>query len=165
MMSASMSKPRQFTGWHMLAIMISFFSVVIAVNVLMATLARTSWTGLVVENSYVASQEFNEDLAEARREKALGWQEQLSHANGQFVITLKDAGGAPLTRAKVEVKIGHPVADKFDRDLVLAETAPGVYSAALPLTRGVWDADVMASRGSDERFRQVYRFTAEAGAQ
>ena len=39
--------------------MLAFFGVIIAVNVVMATLASTSWTGLVVENSYVASQEFN----------------------------------------------------------------------------------------------------------
>ena len=64
---------RPFTGKHMAAIMIAFFGVVIAVNVLMARLATSTFGGLVVENSYVASQKFNRWLGEARSEKALGW--------------------------------------------------------------------------------------------
>ena len=54
---------REFTGKHMLAIMIAFFGVVFAVNFTMVYFSRHSWTGLVVENSYVASQEFNEKTA------------------------------------------------------------------------------------------------------
>ena len=52
-------KPAEFTGRHMLAIMLAFFGVIIAVNLVMATLASKSWTGLVVKNTYVASQQFN----------------------------------------------------------------------------------------------------------
>ena len=59
----------------MLSIMLAFFGVIIAVNVVMATLASTSWTGLVVENSYVASQEFNRKAEESRAQAALGWNE------------------------------------------------------------------------------------------
>lgn len=58
-MSANTQKSRAFTGRHMLATILTFFGVVIAVNLTMATLASTSWTGLVVENTYVASQQFN----------------------------------------------------------------------------------------------------------
>ena len=52
--------PKEFTGRHMLAIMLAFFGTIIAVNLVMAIFASRSWTGLVVKNSYVASQEFNE---------------------------------------------------------------------------------------------------------
>ena len=58
---------RPFTGGHMLAVMVVFFGVVISVNVFLAVVANTSWTGFVVENSYVASQEFNHKAAEGRR--------------------------------------------------------------------------------------------------
>ncbi|TGV41583.1 cytochrome oxidase, partial [bacterium M00.F.Ca.ET.168.01.1.1] len=46
-MSTDTQKPREFTGRHMLVIILAFFGVVIAVNLTMATLASTSWTGLV----------------------------------------------------------------------------------------------------------------------
>ncbi|ESY87148.1 FixH family protein, partial [Mesorhizobium sp. LNHC229A00] len=72
-MSTTTRKPREFTGRHMLAIIPAFFGVVIAVNLTMATLANTSWTGLVVENTYVASQQFNRKAEEGRAQAALGW--------------------------------------------------------------------------------------------
>jgi nitrogen fixation protein FixH len=56
----------------MAAIMVAFFAVVIAVNVYMARLASSTFTGVVVENSYVASQHFNRWLDEARAEERLG---------------------------------------------------------------------------------------------
>ncbi len=46
--------------------MVAFFGVIIAVNVTMATIAIASWTGLVVQNSYVASQEFETQAPRAR---------------------------------------------------------------------------------------------------
>ena len=59
-------RSREFTGRHMLVIMVAFFSVIIAVNLTMAFFARSSWTGAVVENTYVASQQFNRKAAEGR---------------------------------------------------------------------------------------------------
>jgi nitrogen fixation protein FixH len=43
----------------MAMILVAFFAVVIAVNLLMARLAISTFGGVVVENSYVASQHFN----------------------------------------------------------------------------------------------------------
>ncbi len=49
---------KEFTGRHMWLLAVSFFGVIISVNIVMAVSAARTWTGLVVENSYVASQEF-----------------------------------------------------------------------------------------------------------
>ena len=61
-----------FTGRHMLLVTTSFFAVVISVNVTMAWFASSSWSGLVVENTYVASQEFNHRAAEMKAMTASG---------------------------------------------------------------------------------------------
>lgn len=159
-MSAARSEFR-FTGWHMLAILIAFFGVVISVNVTLAVMANRSWTGLVVANSYVASQQFNEQAEAARKQKALGWQEALAHDGQAIIITLTDANGHALTGFKVTVTIGHPVAEKFDRKLVLSETAPGVYRAAADLGQGQWDADVLAEGEAGASFRQIHRFSVK----
>ena len=53
--------------------MVAFFGVVIAVNLLMAHYAVSTFSGTVVDNSYVASQEFNGWLGAARAQRALGW--------------------------------------------------------------------------------------------
>ncbi len=86
---------RPFTGWHMTAILVVFFGIVIAVNFTMAYIAVSGFGGTVVDNSYVASQNYNRWLAEGRAQAALGW--QLSTARddaGRVVATVNDADGA-----------------------------------------------------------------------
>lgn len=150
--------PRQFTGFHMLAILVAFFGVTIGVNVTMAVLANRTWSGLVVPNSYVASQNFDEEAAEAARQKALGWSQKLSHENGALQVSVSSREGAPVGGLNVTVKVGHPVAAKFDRELTLVETAPGLYSAPAEMGQGVWDADVTARGKAGETFRLLHRF-------
>ena len=79
-------------------------------NVTMAVLAGHSWTGLVVKNSYVASQHFNEDLVEARRQAARGWTSKLVYGDRHFAFTLKDRSGQPVPAAVGE---GHDLARPY----------------------------------------------------
>jgi nitrogen fixation protein FixH len=93
------SPPARFTGWHMAAILGAFFGVVIVVNVVMARLASSTFSGEVVANSYVASQDFTRWLAEARAAAALGWRAQPVLAGGNLQVDLTDASGRALTGA------------------------------------------------------------------
>lgn len=116
----------------MAAIMVAFFGIVIAVNVLMARFALSTFGGVVVENSYVASQHFNGWLDEARAEKALGWKALFGRdGQGRVAIDLRDAGGKPLTGATVTAVAEHPLGLRHDESLTFREEAPGRYGAAL----------------------------------
>jgi nitrogen fixation protein FixH len=42
-----------FTGYHMLAILVAFFGVIISVNLLMAYYANSSWSGLISDRKSV----------------------------------------------------------------------------------------------------------------
>lgn len=136
MTSIPQSAPARFTGWHMLAILGAFFGVVIAVNLVMARLATSTFSGEVVANSYVASQDFNHWLAEARAEAALGWRAEPVLADGKLDIALADASGRALTGAAVTAELRHPLGQSGDRVLRLNEVAPGHYVA--PLSAGRW---------------------------
>ena len=92
-------QPFRFTGRHMALSMVAFFSVIIAVNLFMATLASSSWTGLVVKNSYVASQQFNVDLAKAREQAKRGWSSQIAYKGDRLTISVsRPIWNAPATR-------------------------------------------------------------------
>lgn len=128
---------RPFTGKHITLILVSFFGVVIAVNVLMARLATSTFGGVVVENSYVASQQFNGWLKEASAEQALGWKAEIVRdAQGRAAIALRDSKGSAIAAAKVTAVAEHPLGQRPETDLPLHETAPGVYTA--PLEAGRW---------------------------
>lgn len=122
----SMSTARRpFTGYHMAAILVSFFGVVIAVNVLMAKLAISTFGGEVVENSYVASQHFNRWLDEAGAERALGWQADIRHeADGTVAVMLR---GVPAG-ATVTGEAWHPLGRLPDRILHFRADGAGFRS-------------------------------------
>lgn len=129
--------PRPFTGRHATIIFVVFFGVVIAVNVLMARLATSTFGGVVVENSYVASQKFNGWLEQARADKALGWKAVVDRGpSGEVQARLSDARGAPLTGARVTAVAEHPLGVRDNETLTLRETEPGHYVA--PLVEGRW---------------------------
>lgn len=153
-----------FTGRHMLIVMISFFTVVISVNVLMATLANTTWSGLVVENSYVASQQFNQKAAEGRAQAALGWTGSLTVGNGEVGYGLTDRNGVTIRLDAVTVTFRHPAYDTRDATMALARTATGRFSVARVPADGVWIVDVEASAGRDKPYRDIRRIKIVGGA-
>ena len=79
---------KEFTGRHMAAILVAGFGVVIAVNLMMARFAVSTFGGVVVENSYVASQEFNTWLERAAQSRAIGWEPHASEGPATLPATL-----------------------------------------------------------------------------
>lgn len=128
---------RPFTGRKMAAVLVGFFAVVIAVNVLMARLATSTFGGVVVDNSYVASQKFNGWLKEANAEQALGWRGDMARdGQGRAAISLLDSNGKPISAAEVTAVAEHPLGQRPMTSLTLHETLPGIYAA--PLESGRW---------------------------
>lgn len=133
MEKASGVKP--FTGRHMAVILVSGFAVVFAVNFLMASLASSTFGGIVVENSYVASQEFNRWLDEAAKERALGWKLTASRrGDDRIAATLT---GAPA-EASVVAEARHPLGRMADVRLTFARGAGGAWISDRPLPAGRW---------------------------
>ncbi|MER9605989.1 FixH family protein [Mesorhizobium sp. M0243] len=163
-MSARTQKTREFTGRHMLAIILAFFGVVIAVNLTMATLANTSWTGLVVENTYVASQQFNRKAEEGRAQAALGWTGKLTIASGEVRYGLTDAAGKPVPLHGVKVLFRHPAYEKEDKSVTLAPASGQEFAAQHMPKDGVWIVEVDADAGLDKPYRDVRRIMISNGA-
>ena len=144
-MSAKQAPGRKpFTGWHMTAILVAGFGVVFAVNFLMAGLATSTFSGVVVENSYVASQHFNRWLGEAAKEEALGWKVEVSRRDdGHVAARLTGVPGV----AAVSAEARHPLGRKPDMALRFRPDASGAYVSDEVLPEGRW----------------IIRFDVEAG--
>jgi nitrogen fixation protein FixH len=136
MMSTLAKQPFRFTGWHMSAILVAFFAVVIAVNIGMARLAGSTFSGVVVENSYDASQQFDRWLDEAAKEQALGWHAQVARqADGHVVVTLQGKG---LEQADLTGEGWHPLGQLADRPLTFHRIAGGDFLSDQALPDGRW---------------------------
>lgn len=158
--------PGTFTGTHMLLLALGFFGVIIAVNVGMAVVSQTSWTGLVVENSYVASQEFETRRLAHLKQQEAGWTSSFAVRNGQAVLTLVDGSGKPVDLGTVTVKINRPVGGHSDQVLTLAQGPDGTWTAPISLDTGIWEALVDAPKTAlgpydlHERFKLDQKVTA-----
>lgn len=126
----------QFTGRHMTAILLTFFGVVIAVNVTMARFATSTFGGVVVENSYVASQHFNHWLDEAAAEQALGWKARLLRRTDGRIEA--DLSGLPAGGVKLSAIARHPLGKEADRVLTFAPDGEGHYLSTAALPEGRW---------------------------
>lgn len=122
---------RPLDGRHVSAILVAGFAVVIAVNLTAAVAAKRTFGGIVVENSYVASQDFNRWLAEAERERALGWKvTPRRREDGRIALEM---AGVP-TGAVITAHARHPLGHLPDRSL--AFDPAGISRERLP--RGRW---------------------------
>ncbi len=133
-----------FTGRHMLAILLAFFGVIFAANFTMAYFAFSSWTGLVVKNSYVASQQFNETTA-ALEKAALGVDVAATYANGQLTLTLRDQDGKAVLASNVVVTLGRPSHEDEDQEIALNPQGGGVFVSSHSLAKGQWAGEVSAN--------------------
>jgi nitrogen fixation protein FixH len=135
---------RQLTGRHVALIIVAFFGVVIAVNVLMATLAVKTFGGVVVENSYVASQEFNRWLAQARAQEQLGWTIDPGVAPDRRVtVSLSVAG------AEVSGVARHPLGRQPEVPLRF-HAERGQLISDRPLPAGRWAVHLVVRKGGQE---------------
>jgi nitrogen fixation protein FixH len=150
----------------MFAIVLLFFGTIVAVNVVMAFAAAGTFPGLVVKNSYVASQNYNEMLAEARRQEEAGWASELRVERGVLRFRLAMANGAALDDLTVSAHVGRPSTAREDRVVSLMPLGRGQFEAAAILPGGRWEVDVEARRGDDLLYRNRQEiFVPESGSE
>lgn len=152
---------RPFTGRAMLATILGFFAMVVAVNMLMAWLAVTNFRGVVVDSGYVASQDFNRDRQRLAAQAARGWRIDLAAPGGAPAATLTGPDGAPLQGLVVSGTVGRPADGRDETALAFLETAPGVYVADARLAPGQWRL-VLTAEGSGPRHASVHRLLVRA---
>ncbi|MCF3934431.1 FixH family protein [Acuticoccus sp. M5D2P5] len=128
---------KEFTGWHMLVILVLFFGTIITVNITMAIFATTSWTGLLAKNGYVASIDYAHDEAQREAAAALGWAVSMREENGLVTLAVADLEGLPL-RAGVTAEVTRAVTGAESHPLHLAPEATGVFRSEVPLGNGRW---------------------------
>lgn len=148
--SGQISGGKPLTGRKVFAITFAFFAIIIAVNVYMATKAIRTFPGLEVDNSYVASQVFDKELAAQR---ALGWQLTHRYENGNLVLSFCDRDGRPVRVERLSALLGRTTEAAEDRRPDFARVGDD-YVAAANLTKGKWMILVEAFDSAGTRFHQ-----------
>lgn len=142
----------EIKGWHVGGFMVGAFGLIIGVNVLMAYKAVSTFPGLEVENSYVASQEFD---VERKAQLALGWTLTPTYdpKRKELELAFTDAQGNPVNVASLNVLVGRTTEARNDSYPDFVREA-GVYVARADLAPGKWMMHVEARADDGTRFHQ-----------
>ena len=140
----------EITGRHVFIGFAIAFGIIISVNLTLAFNAVKTFPGLKVDNSYVASQKF-EDMRQEQND--LGWTVHSEIFDGLLVVKFTDKDGALSPRIEL-ARIGRPTHVK--EDIVLDLTREGDhYVAAVDLARGQWILDLKARAEDGTMFQQT----------
>lgn len=139
----------KFTGWHMTAILVSFFAIVMAVNFYMARMALGTFGGTVVDNSYVASQNYNRWLAEGDKQDRLGWAVNAVLTADRFVVIDVQKDGRPLQGATAIGNALHPLGRAVDQPLAFKATPDGKLVSTTALPVGRWNVQISVRQSAD----------------
>ena len=130
---------RELNGYHVLGIFGLGFGIIMAVNFYMAYEAVHTFPGLEVENSYVASQQFDRQRA---AQEALGWSVEADRVGDEVRLSIRHDGvpvepvieEALLSRATTTAQ-DHSPAFTFDgKDFVAhVDVPPGNWDLRVKL--------------------------------
>ena len=143
----------EITGRKVLIITTTFFGVIIAVNLTMAFKAVSTFPGVEVKNSYVASQTFD---ADRKAQNALGW--DLAHdydpVENVLKLSFTDAAtGYPSEVSDLRVLVGRATQARQD-EWPEFQRISGSFVAPLDLEPGKWMLRVEATSPDGTLFRQ-----------
>ena len=141
---------KKLTGWHVAAIFCGAFSVIIAVNLALAYSAISTFPGLEVKNSYVASQSFDDDR---EAQESLGWSVSARAGDGELHLQLTDSKGVPVEAEMLSATLGR--ATHVRDDSTPEFTFDGHrYVAKADLDPGNWNIRMEARAADGTVFRQ-----------
>ncbi|UAB78899.1 FixH family protein [Erythrobacter sp. SCSIO 43205] len=143
---ASTSNKQRLTGRRVALIFVAGFGIVAAVNFTMASLAVGGFHGVVVNNSYVASQNFNRWLEAAEASKALGWKASAERGeSGHVTITTQYVPEG----AVVSAELRRPIGEHAFASLDFAPKGGGTFASTQPVDAGRWTMRLTITSGDD----------------
>ena len=162
-MSTSRTTARPITGRFVLIVIVSFFTVVIGVNMVMMRLAIATLPGTEVDSAYGASLAYQKEINAAHEQNARGWKidahvERGADGHATLALQARDSRGAPLTGLAISGYLERPTDRRADKPLNVVESGEGTYHGdAQGIAPGQWDLVIEADGGGKRLFRSHNR--------
>ncbi|MCC7282000.1 MAG: FixH family protein [Acetobacteraceae bacterium] len=123
---------------------------VVAVNGVLVYAALSTFTGVTVANAYDRGRGYNQVLAEAARQAALGWRAEVSWAGSGVRVAVTDHDGLPVG-GRLDGLLVRPL-EGTAWPLALSAAGAGRWAAdAAGLSPGQWEARLVLHGPAGER--------------
>jgi nitrogen fixation protein FixH len=162
-MTTSHSPARPITGRFVLIAVVSFFAVVITVNVVMMRLAIATLPGTEVDSAYSASLAYQREINAAHRQDDRNWKvdahiERAADGSARLNVQARDANGAVLTGLSVSGRLERPTDRRADQPFEFETRGGGDYrGTARGVAAGQWDLVIEADRSGERVFQSRNR--------
>jgi nitrogen fixation protein FixH len=157
-MTASSSAARPITGRFVLIAVVSFFAVVIGVNVAMMHFAIATLPGTEVDSAYSASLAYQREIQAAHLQDQRDWNvdahiEREGNGTAHLSVGAKAHDGAPLTGLSISGRLERPTDRRGDQTFDVIESGGGGYrGTAHGVAAGQWDLVIEADRDGKRVF-------------
>ena len=145
----------RLTGRHVAAMFTGGFGIIIAVNLLLATKAVSTFPGLEVPNSYVASQSFD---TRRNAQNALGWTSHVDYRDGSVLVAVLNQDGNPAPIRDLTAHIGRPTEARDDVALALDRKG----RVAVDLAQGMWRLDLAGHADDGTAYQRAITLKVDA---
>ena len=147
---------RGLTGWHVLAMLVAFFGLIIVANIAFIYFAVQSHRGEDVPKSYRQGLEYNQVITARAEQAALGWTAKVSEPrpgdSSQLLIEVFDADGEIVEGVEFDVRLRHPADADLDQPATIVQQRGGEMVIDTSALHGRWIIKAL-SRSSDQPFR------------
>lgn len=158
--AASPSAGFRLNGWHVLAGVVGFFAVVVAVDSYFVAMALKTFPGQVSDTPYEDGLAYNRKLAQLAAQAQLGWRAAAEvGADGSVIVEMRDASGAPVTGLSAMGRLERPATEAGRLTPAFVEGAPGDYVARPGRLSGAWDLTLELEGSGGRRFVAERRLT------
>lgn len=157
-MTSRQTTAKPITGRFVLIVTVSFFMVVISVNMVMMRFAIATLPGTEVDSAYGASLAYQKEIQAAHEQDARRWNVDAHverQPDGRATVTLHvtDASGAPLSGLIFSGYLERPTDRRIDQPLKVVESGDGGYrGSAQGVAPGQWDLVIEANGGGKRLF-------------
>ncbi len=152
-------RPFEIRGKHVLAGVVAFFAVIIAVDVTFTVLAIRTFPGQVSVTPYEDGLLYNRRIAQLEAQERLGWQAAAEAQPRAVMLQFQDREGRPVQGLKIVGRLERPATEAGKIALRFNEAAPGRYVAPAGPAPGGWDLTAEAKGPGGETFLAERRLT------
>jgi nitrogen fixation protein FixH len=150
----------QIGGWHVLAVVVGFFAIVIAVDVGFAVFAYRTFPGEVSSTPYEDGVAYNRKLAQMAAQGRLGWAPVATVTpDGTVRVEVRDQVGQPIRGLRLTGRLERPATESGRIVPTFREAEPGVYLARPGRLLGAWDVSLVLVDARGRRFEAERRLT------
>ena len=158
MSTTTRTPARPITGRFVFIAVVSFFTVVIGVNVVMMRLAIATLPGTEVDSAYSASLAYQKEIQAAQAQNDRNWKvvahiERAGDGIARLALEAKAPDGKPLAGLSVFGRLERPIDRRADQAFDITESGGGGYAGiARGVAPGQWDLVIEADRDGHRLF-------------